>query len=526
MASPSLDLLREHLRSVMPEARWSRHEPIARPTPEQGPVWRSDRRSCLDTSSTRRRSCWRSMAISSVWRKTAAGISAASRAGRRIGKTGRPDEPALCRREPVFAHRRDGRPPAPARRPAMCANTRLALAREVSRLPMKVVPPARGAPAGRLCDQALPAYAGRRSTFDGPWIREVAADLRAHAGKGVIVAGRRQPPLVHALVHAMNAIAGQHSARRSSFASRASRPAVGNPRGTGRGDRQGTGRDPAHPGRQSRVYTAPADLDFADADQEGPDHDPPGATRRRDLAAGDLAPSRGALPGVVGRRPHRRRNSRADPAADRAALRRTRRARGARAAARRTRQPLPTRSSAAPSGRSAAATGPGSRPPGASSCTRDARRLGAIQSCSRRSGATLIGNAIAAARPTAGPLSAANLELVLDRDAKVDDGRFANNGWLQELPDPITKLTWDNAALFSPKTAQALGVADRRPGSAGPRRAATWRSRPWSLPGQADYSVAVALGYGRTAAGRVGNGVGFNAYVAAHHRRRPTSPSG
>ena len=50
------------------------------------------------------------------------------------------------------------------------------------------------------------------------------------------------------------------------------------------------------------------------------------------------------------------------------------------------------------------------------------------------------------------------IELVFFTDAKVYDGRFANNGWLQELPDPMTRLTWDNAALMSPKTAAAIGV--------------------------------------------------------------------
>ncbi len=71
-----------------------------------------------------------------------------------------------------------------------------------------------------------------------------------------------------------------------------------------------------------------------------------------------------------------------------------------------------------------------------------------------------IAKAVAAARPAPARLSADHLELVLDRDAKVDDGRFANNGWLQELPDPVSKLTWDNAASLSPETARALGVAN------------------------------------------------------------------
>src|SRR4029079_17242101 len=49
-------------------------------------------------------------------------------------------------------------------------------------------------------------------------------------------------------------------------------------------------------------------------------------------------------------------------------------------------------------------------------------------------------------------------EIVFVRDYSVDDGRYYNNGWLQELPDPITKLTWDNAALLSPNTADQLNV--------------------------------------------------------------------
>ena len=51
-----------------------------------------------------------------------------------------------------------------------------------------------------------------------------------------------------------------------------------------------------------------------------------------------------------------------------------------------------------------------------------------------------------------------DLEIIFLPDAKVYDGRFANNGWLQELPDPITSLTWDNAAMMSPATAKVLGV--------------------------------------------------------------------
>jgi len=107
--------------------------------------------------------------------------------------------------------------------------------------------------------------------------------------------------------------------------------------------------------------------------------------------------------------------------------------------------------------------------------------------------------------------SATGLEVVFFRDAKVDDGRYANNGWMQELPDPITKMTWDNAVLVSRKTARDLGVQNgdvveislNKGKITGPI---------WTQPGMADYSLGLALGYGREKAGRVGTGVGFNAY--------------
>ncbi len=113
-------------------------------------------------------------------------------------------------------------------------------------------------------------------------------------------------------------------------------------------------------------------------------------------------------------------------------------------------------------------------------------------------------------KPAAAP-SVSSLEVIFYRDAKMDDGRHANNGWMQELPDPITKLTWDNAVLVSRKTARELGVQN------GDVVEITLNGRSvkgpiWTQPGMADYSLGLALGYGRERAGRVGTGVGFNAY--------------
>ncbi len=107
------------------------------------------------------------------------------------------------------------------------------------------------------------------------------------------------------------------------------------------------------------------------------------------------------------------------------------------------------------------------------------------------------------------------LEITFQPSAATFDGRFANLGWLQELPDVMTKITWDNAALLAPKTAGELGLATgdvvRLTG-----RGLTVEAPVFVLPGQAEGSVALALGYGRTAAGRVGDGVGVDAYALRH----------
>ncbi|MBE7472455.1 MAG: TAT-variant-translocated molybdopterin oxidoreductase [Anaerolineales bacterium] len=104
------------------------------------------------------------------------------------------------------------------------------------------------------------------------------------------------------------------------------------------------------------------------------------------------------------------------------------------------------------------------------------------------------------------------LEIVFRPDPSVWDGRFANNGWLQELPRPITKLTWDNAALISPATASRLGLVSDEVVELRYRERSV-RAPIMVAPGHADDTVTVHLGYGRRRAGQVGNGVGFNAYA-------------
>jgi len=133
-------------------------------------------------------------------------------------------------------------------------------------------------------------------------------------------------------------------------------------------------------------------------------------------------------------------------------------------------------------------------------------------------------------QPAPGAIGENIFEVVFVADTKVDDGRFNNNGWLQEVPDPITKLTWDNAALISPSSARQLGVrafgirASADEGIREPRAdgevdmievkvgGVTLELPVIVAPGHADHSITIALGYGRTVIGRVGVGTGFDAY--------------
>jgi molybdopterin-containing oxidoreductase family iron-sulfur binding subunit len=103
------------------------------------------------------------------------------------------------------------------------------------------------------------------------------------------------------------------------------------------------------------------------------------------------------------------------------------------------------------------------------------------------------------------------LEIVLLPDPNVFDGRFANNGWLQELPKPITKLTWDNAVLLAPATAARLGVKNEDLVELRYNRQSL-EAPVWVVPGHPAESTTVHLGYGRRRGGRVLENTGFDAY--------------
>ncbi|MEX2273565.1 MAG: TAT-variant-translocated molybdopterin oxidoreductase [Vicinamibacterales bacterium] len=117
-----------------------------------------------------------------------------------------------------------------------------------------------------------------------------------------------------------------------------------------------------------------------------------------------------------------------------------------------------------------------------------------------------------ATQPTQPTTNMSGLEIVFRPDPTILDGRFANNAWLQELPKPLTKITWDAVAYVSPRTAQRLGLESRDLATLTYRGAA--QQMPiWVQPGHAEESVTVHFGYGRTKAGRVGSNVGFNAFT-------------
>src|SRR5690606_31472550 len=123
-------------------------------------------------------------------------------------------------------------------------------------------------------------------------------------------------------------------------------------------------------------------------------------------------------------------------------------------------------------------------------------------------------NAVASAIATAARAIAGEVELKLYESTVMRDGRYANNAYLQELPDPITKVTWDNYAAINPKFAEELGIGEN--GRIKVEANGYAVELPVVLqPGQALGTVSIAVGYGRTKVGKAGNNVGQNAYPFA-----------
>ena len=356
---------------------------------------------------------------------------------------------------------------------------------------------------GALPGQASAPPGTLPATYAG-WVRAVANDLRQHQGSSIVIAGEQQPPLVHALAHTLNyalgnigqtvfytdpveAVPTDHMASLRELASDMAAGAVGllvivggNP-----------------------VYTAPADLRFAEHLAKVPlrmhlslYHDETSALCHWHVPEthyleswGDIRACDGTVTII---------------------------------------QPLIAPLYAGRSAHEVLAAVLGQPDGRAYDIVRDywgSQRPGEDFERFWRTALHdgLIAGTALAPRPVDGlrlgpadvePLAPppAGLELIFRPDPTVWDGRFANNGWLQELPKPLTKLSWDNAALISSATAERLGLASedvvelRYQGR-------SVRAPVWIMPGHVDDAVTVSLGYGRWRAGQLGTNMGYNAYA-------------
>ena len=337
--------------------------------------------------------------------------------------------------------------------------------------------------------------------WSAPWLELAVRDLDTHRGRGLVLAGDNQPPLVHMLAHALNAHLGNVGETVVY-----TQPVPASPV-----DQAGSLASLVDPLRRGTVdtllivdanpvYDAPADLRFGDALGRAPfvahlgAYDDETAARCHwhvplahaleawsDARAFDgtatilqpcIAPLHDAhsplafIGAMLG-----------DPVDERAFVRETWRA------------ALPAASDAA---------------------FDDALRRGVVEQTAFA--AERVALRADVARVAAPAVAAPEvLELTFAPDPTQADGRHANNVWLQELPRPITSLTWDNAVLLAPQLAARLGVAneDRVAIALDGRRLV---APVWIVPGQAEYAVGVTLGGGRTRAGTFGTDAGFDAY--------------
>jgi MoCo/4Fe-4S cofactor protein with predicted Tat translocation signal len=359
-----------------------------------------------------------------------------------------------------------------------------------------------------------------------PWVRALVRDLRRHSGKTIVVAGDQQPPIVHALAHAMNQSLGNIGATVIY-----TDPVEAQPIDQTESLRELVQDMEANAVQMlimlggNPVYTAPADLKFAShlvkssfnvhlslyEDETSALchwHIPEthyleswGDVRAYDGTATILQPLIAPLYG--GRTPHETLSAMTG---------------------------TPGQSSYEIVREYWRQRSPGKD---FESFWRKALHDGVVEgSAARLKSISLKGDLDFNGRVTkeqeiksaaASAANASSLEILFRPDPSVLDGRFANNGWLQELPKPLTKLTWDNAVLVSPATAERLGLNYRIGTTGGERgtifcdvveleyRGRKLRGAAWILPGQAADCVTVHLGYGRPRAGRVGTNTGFNA---------------
>jgi molybdopterin-containing oxidoreductase family iron-sulfur binding subunit len=384
--------------------------------------------------------------------------------------------------------------------------------------------------------RAVAAQVGVGGTGEAPasaqsWLSALVKDLQAAKGRSLVIAGDTQPPAVHALAHAMNQALGNVGTTVAYTQTAEARPAdqlaglkelVGEMNAGSVGFLLILGGNP--------VYTAPADLKFSDAMQKvglrahlGQRQDETAAqchwhipeahfleswsdVRASDGTGSIIQPLIAPLYG--GHSAHEVVAALSDS--------------GPRPAYELVRafwngEGIVPRQPAAPAGRVAgpvpqAPAGAAAQAPVATTVSafdRDWRKWLHDGVMANTAFAPKTVSVQASATAGGAPAAASGLDVVFLPDPSVYDGRFANNAWLQELPKSLTKLTWDNAALVSPATAAELNLVS------GDVVTLTQGGNSidipvWISPGHAPKTLTVHLGYGRTRAGRVGNGTGVN----------------
>ena len=350
------------------------------------------------------------------------------------------------------------------------------------------------------------------ANIDAAWVRAVAKDLLAHRGQSVVIAGRRQPAAVHALAHAMNVALGNLGTTVSLWAARAPDPLAGmGPLGALVEEIAAGQVDTLVITAENPVYTAPADFKLGALLQRVPNVIYMGLTEDETAAvAGTYVPrahvleSWGDGQGLDGTvsivQPLIMPLWRAHGASE---LLAAFVGEGEKSPHLLLKEFWQKRATA--EGRATAATFEATWEAWLAKGVVD-NTAGQAESVPAPTPDALTGRVAGALQtlPQGG-----GLEVGFVPDAKVFDGRFANNAWLQELPHPITKMTWDNAVLLSNQTADRLGVktGDVVEVSLGDRKV---EGPVFVQVGHADEAITLALGYGRKV-GKVAAGVGFDA---------------
>ncbi|MEO7191865.1 MAG: TAT-variant-translocated molybdopterin oxidoreductase [Vicinamibacterales bacterium] len=385
--------------------------------------------------------------------------------------------------------------------------------------------------SGLAAAAGVPGTSGAASGEAGKWLRVLADDLKAHAGRSVVVAGDTQPAAVHALARAMNSALGNEGKTVHYTAPVIASPADGVASLADLVTEMNAGAVQlllivgTNP-----VFTAPADIDFRAALEKVPTrihvglyHDETAEHCHWHIPEAHYLESWGdvrAFDGTVSLiqpliAPLYDGHS---PIEVLAAINGTTgqstmeivKGYWTRAFGGQTKTTWTLRDAS------------GGAYPNVDTFWRHALHDGFIASTSMLADGATIPAAPAAVAATSVPAvrgaDAGQLEVVFRPDPYILDGRNANNGWLQELPKPLSKVTWDNVAYISPATASGMGIALSRAGNADQdlleieyqgRKA---RIPVWVMPGTADGVVVVHFGYGRKNAGRVGSGVGHDVF--------------